>query len=307
MIAVYGAAVERNWSAIKDAVVEKKIPFVRVEVVEGRLEPGKLFQQNPCTDSFRRLFENSDAALFYGGADLPPVTYGQKTSLLTGIYSPDRHYFELSFLFHLLGGSQNPGVRPFLDEKPDYAVRAFCLGMQTMNVATGGTMYQDIPSEIYKLRYVEDYIALEEGKRHDNYWSKLEPHENLFWCHFQPIRFAPAGFFVREMKLGAQEHPRVCSSHHQAVKKLGRGLQIAATSLDGKVVEALTHARFRNVLGVQFHPEPYAIYHEIGSGSKLTPADTVLVTLHEYLKQMGSLDFHQKFWRQFSSLLTGGR
>jgi len=80
-------------------------------------------------------------------------------------------------------------------------------------------------------------------------------------------------------------------------------MQIAATSLDGQVVEALVHARYQNVLGVQFHPEPFAIYQKEGSAAKLTPQDTTLLTIHEYLQQKASLEFHQKFWLYFSSLL----
>ena len=303
LIAVYGAQVERDVSRIKHRIEEQQVPFVRFEVVAGRLEPANLFMQNPCSDDFRRLFRNSDAALFYGGADIPPTAYGQKTDLLTVISTPHRHYFELSFLFHLLGGRQNPDVKPLLEEKPDYVIRAFCLGMQTMNVATGGTMIQDIPSEIYHLRYVEDYLALADSLRHDNYWSKLDPHANVFWCHFQPIRFVNEGFFITQMKLTPTEKPLVCSSHHQAVKELGQSMQIAATSLDGQVVEALVHARYRHVLGVQFHPEPFAIYQKEGSAAKLTPQDTTLLTIHEYLQQKASLEFHQKFWLYFSSLL----
>jgi putative glutamine amidotransferase len=304
LTAVYGAAVERNGAVIRNRFAERQLSWVDFAIIEGELLPETLFRENPCSADFMRLFRASDAALFYGGADIPPAVYGQKTDLLTGIATPDRHYFELSFLFHLLGGRQNPDFKPFLAEKPGYVIRGFCLGMQTINVATGGTMVQDIPSEIYNLRYVEEYLALPAEKRHDNYWSKLAPHENLFWCHFQPIRFAAKGLFVEEMGLGINDHPLVCSSHHQAVKKLGRDLEAAAVSLDGKVVEAITHKRFKNVLGVQFHPENLAIYQPMGEGSKFTPADTVLVSMHDFLKAAGgSYEFHLKLWQQFASLL----
>ena len=307
LIAVYGAQVERNGAAIRSRLEERALPWLRFEIVEGTLTPENLYGENPCTEAYRRLFRQSDAALFYGGADIPPAVYGQKTDLITAIATPERHYFELSFLFHLLGGRQNPAFIPLLEEKPDYVVRAFCLGMQTMNVAAGGTMYQDIPSEIYKLRYVEDYLALDEEKQHDNYWSRLYPHGNFFWCHFQPIRFVPKSPFVREMGLRLEDRPLVCSSHHQAVKKLGRDLQAAATSIDRKVVEALTHKRFRNVLGVQFHPENGGIYEAEGNGQQSSPADSALVTLHDYLKARGSLEFHLKFWRHFTAQLRPAR
>ncbi|HNW59594.1 MAG TPA: gamma-glutamyl-gamma-aminobutyrate hydrolase family protein [bacterium] len=303
LTAVYGAQVERPVESIRDRIAARGLPWVQVEVIAGDLEPETLFGENPCTPAFRRLFARSDAALFFGGDDLPAACYGRETSLLTFLDAPQRHYFELSFLFHLLGGSQNPAFTPLLEARPGYVVRGFCLGMQTMNVAAGGTMIQDIPSEIYKLRSIEAYIALPEGQRHDNYWPRLDPHGNYFWCHFQPIRFVAKGFFTRELRRGRDEHPAVCSSHHQAVGKLGRDLEVAATSLDGKVVEALTHQRYKNVLGVQFHPEPGAIYEEEGGGHTTSPADTALVTLHEQIRRQGSLEFHLAFWRQFAALL----
>lgn len=302
LIAVYGTAVERDGAAIQERFASRQLAWLRFELVAGTLTPDNLFGENPCSEAFRRLFNASDAALFYGGADLPPVLYGSRTDLLTGILSPQRHYFELSLLFHLLGGDQNPAFTPLLAEKPDYVIRAFCLGMQSMNVATGGTMYQDIPNSIYKLRYVEEYLALDDGKRHDNYWYKLAPAENLFWCHFQPIRLRPDGWFVRTLGRSAAETPVVCSSHHQAVHRLGRHMAVAATSLDGKVVEALVHTQFKNVLGVQFHPENLAIYRDEGL-HKETPADTLLTTMHAEIKARGSLDFHLAFWRQFGAAL----
>lgn len=302
LIAVYGAEVERDGAAIRARFASRQLPWLTFELVAGSLTPANLYGENPCSEAFRRLFRTSDAALFYGGADLPPAIYGSRTDLLTGILSPQRHYFELSLLFHLLGGSQNPAFTPLLAEKPDYVIRAFCLGMQSMNVATGGTMYQDIPSNIYKLRYVEEYLALDAGKRHDNYWYKLAPAENLFWCNFQPIRLRADGWFVQTLGLSADARPVVCSSHHQAVHRLGRHMAVAATSLDGKVVEALVHTQFKNVLGVQFHPENLAIYRDEGLHKK-TPADTVLMTMHAAIKAHGSLDFHLAFWRQFGAVL----
>ncbi len=93
-------------------------------------------------DDYRKIFEHSEGTVFFGGPDLPPEVYNEKTSLHTSIYDPYRHYFELSFLFHLLGGYQAEKFEPLLKEDPDYLIYGFCLGMQTMNVATGGTMMQ---------------------------------------------------------------------------------------------------------------------------------------------------------------------
>ena len=304
LVAVYHEEAERSRQGIARVLESiERPPLVEVETLAGALDAGNLFQKNECSDAFYRLFKSSEAAIFFGGDDIPPVAYGQKTSLLTGISTPMRHYFELSFLFHLLGGSQNPGFKPFMEERPGFVVYGFCLGMQTMNAAAGGSLHQDIPSEVYRLRYVEEVLEQESAARHRNYHRQLDPRADLFWCHLHPIRFIPDGWFVEKMKRTAQEQPLICSSHHQAVNELGKDLVIAAASLDGRVVEAITHARYPNVLGVQFHPEAFAIYDSAGARRRLSPADTAAVTLHDYLKEKNSLDFHQAFWRTFSALL----
>src|SRR5690606_40614006 len=73
---------------------------------------------------------------------IPPGVYGEENTLSV-ITDPQRHYFETTFLFQLLGGFWNEDFKPFLNEKPKYMVTGFCLGMQTMNVATGGTRSEE--------------------------------------------------------------------------------------------------------------------------------------------------------------------
>jgi len=304
LLAVYYEKAERTPQAVQSYCEENQIHFVRTETIAGDLHEQNLFQKNGCSDAFRRLFENSDGVFFFGGPDFPPVIYGQKTNLLTYITMPNRHYFELSFLFHLLGGYQDAGFRSYLKDNPDYVIVGFCLGMQTMNVSTGGTMYQDIPTEIYGLQFVEDILSQHQNDRHTNYWRRVAPNENLMWANFHQIAFIPDGFFTKQMKLDPGDHPYVCSSHHQALKDIGKGFEIAATSMDGKIVEAISHSRFPNVLGVQFHPEALGIYSEREGGFKLTPADTVLVSEHTVLKEANSLNFHLEFWKYVSSLFS---
>jgi len=304
LVAVYHEETERNRQGIARMLESiERPPLVEVEAVAGALTADNLFQKNACSDAFYRLFKNSEAAIFFGGDDIPPVAYGRKTSLLTDISTPMRHYFELSFLFHLLGGGQNSDFKPFMEEKPEFVVYGFCLGMQTINAAAGGSLYQDIPSEVYGLRYVEEVLAQESAARHRNYHRQLAPRADLFWCHLHPIRFIADGWFIQKMKRAAQEQPLVCSSHHQAVHELGKDLVVAAASLDGRVVEAIAHARYPNVLGVQFHPEAFAIYATAGPRLRLSPADTAAFTLHDFLKEKNSLAFHLAFWRTFSALL----
>ena len=291
-----------KYDEIKKYLGENRYPYFKIEKVNGSLKPGTLYKRNSCSNEFLRLFNESDGILFLGGPDIPSVTYESKTNLLTRITDPHRHYFELSFLFHLLGGSQNQSFPPFLEENKDYVVNAFCLGMQTMNVATGGTLYQDIPSEIYGLIYVEDLFDLDPDKQHRGYNGNLHPDNEMIWCNFHRIRLKKEMFLVKEMGLDADEFPYVLSSHHQAIKEVGRGLKIAAESMDGQIVEALEHIEYENVFGVQFHPEFRELYDPNSERVRININDENMFTLNDILIEKSAVQFHRKYWEYFGSL-----
>ncbi len=79
---------------------------------------------------------------------------------------------------------------------------------------------------------------------------------------FHRIRLGRDSVFVRRMGFSGGDLPFVATAHHQAIAKLGAGLRVTATSLDGKIVEAVEHTRFANVLGIQFHPERHTLYRK---------------------------------------------
>jgi hypothetical protein len=85
--------------------------------------------------------------------------------------------------------------------------------------------------------------------------DKLFPNDDELTYPFHRIRLEKESVFVRELGFSASDRPFVATAHHQAVGKLGASLSVTATSLDGKIVEAIEHALFANVLGIQFHPE----------------------------------------------------
>lgn len=222
--------------------------------------PGQLlYRENPCSDDFRKAFAGSRGVIFFGGPDIPPAIYGEETNLLTQITDYHRHTFEASFLFHLLGGFQNEEFIPMLEQKPGYLVMGICLGMQTMNVATGGSMIQDIPTEIYHLTTAEQVLAMEQDNQHRNYHTQFGIDDDVMWGSFHRIKISmPDRLQVFLTGSGAQ--PAVLSSHHQAAEKIGKGFEVAATSSDGKIPEILLHKRYKNVIGFQFHPEPSFLY-----------------------------------------------
>ncbi len=302
LVAVIYAKANHDFEKLKKFLRRNYYPHIHLLKIDGELNSRNLFQKNPCSENYYKIFKNSDGILFLGGDDLQPNSYEQKTSLLTDITDPHRHYFELSFLFHLIGGSQNDDFQPYLEENPDHVVYGFCLGLQTMNVAAGGTLYQDIPYEIYGVEYVEEVLSLEEDQQHRNYWHALFPADDMSGYVFHGIKLLEDQFFIKELKLSSNEHPVVFSNHHQAIKEIGKDFVVTATSIDGKVIEALAHRRYKNVIGVQFHPEIYYLYAPEEKKYKRTPNDHEILTVYQILKNQNSLQFHQKFWEHFSRL-----
>jgi len=148
-----------------------------------------------------------------GGADIPPAAYDQTPHPTVKIMAHKRYRFE-----HRL-------IRKWLNTgKPLLGV---CLGMQFANVVSGGTMIQDIPSQI--------------GKQVDHQCGK----------RLHSITIDPSSNLARILN---STRAHVHSSHHQAVKEIGRNLKPVARSDDG-IVEALERTDGHFGLFVQWHPE----------------------------------------------------
>jgi putative glutamine amidotransferase len=163
--------------------------------------------------------EALDGLVLQGGADVAPPTYGEQAQdpEWTGDRVRDRYEIELLEAFVGKG-------------KP---VLGICRGCQLINVAFGGTLYQDIGTMI------------PESLNHRDI-SKYEQ-------HYHGVRFVPDS---RLAKLyGGRSEATINTIHHQAVKKLGRGLLVEATSVPDDVIEAIRWRGPSYVLGVQWHPE----------------------------------------------------
>ena len=266
--------------------------------ITGELTVKNIYGENACTPAFKKIVQDADAILFFGGPDIQPAIYGEQQHLLTVVTDPYRHLMETSLLFHLIGGSRNPDFKPLLLNKPNLIVRGFCLGMQTMNVAAGGTLVQDIPQQIYNVSTVEGMLAIDAKNRHHNYNNELNPGCDLNWGVIHPVKFEAKGYLHDLCQNMEQQQPYVFSSHHQAVGKQGKNLEVIATSLDGKIVEAMQHKIFREVIGVQFHPENSALYLP---ESVYLGAPGNGTSLNKQLIKEKSMDFHLKFWKDFST------
>lgn len=159
-----------------------------------------------------------DGLILQGGADLHPGTYGEAPRACRGELDSVRDRFELALL-HAFVASGKP-------------VLGICRGMQLINVAFGGSLYQDL---------VEDGATTHNHVDADAY--DLHGHEISF----------PAQSLMRSWHSNL-ETARVNSIHHQAVCRLASGFHVEALAFDG-VVEAIRRDGEGFVYGVQWHPE----------------------------------------------------
>ena len=160
---------------------------------------------------FDELVAKLDVLVMTGGEDFDPALYGEKRSPELGTVNAPRDDFDIRLL--------NAARRRRLP------VVGICRGCQLINIAFGGSLWQDLPSE---------YPA--EGVQHRNVYHRIavEPDSRL------------AGV------LGTTNIV-VNSMHHQAVKRLAKGFKVVARSPEG-VVEAIEGTDYP-AIGFQFHPE----------------------------------------------------
>lgn len=270
--------------------------------IKVELEAEGLFRTNGCSALFAQLFQSSKAAFFMGGPDIPAAIYGEKAHLLTRVTDPHRHYLELSYLFHLLGGSQDPDWEPWLEQKSGYLVSGICLGMQSMHVATGGSMIQDIPTELYGLWDAESVLELPANQQHRNYRDLLSHScEQLTSYHFHEIDIPRASFLRKKAHFIKRKPPRVLSSHHQALGQVGEAWKVAARSMDGQVIEAIEHQVYPHVFGVQFHPEKPGLFSP-DIRHRQSCQDSI--SFHQGLGGNPSWAFHRSYWLSISALLN---
>lgn len=169
------------------------------------------------SESIKRCSAICDGLLLSGGDDVDPSAYGEAQSWLCGTVSPLRDSFELAL------------CRQFL--RMNKPILAICRGIQVLNVALGGTLYQDLQSD------------LPESLAHR---QKQKP-----WYASHPVSLE-AGSLLSGIL--AADAVAVNSHHHQAIARPGNGLIICATAPDG-VIEAVELPSHPFCVGVQWHPE----------------------------------------------------
>lgn len=169
-----------------------------------------------ASDRLPTLLHKLDGVLLPGGVDVDPAHFGEEPIPEMGEVSLERDAIELFVARY----TAQHGI-------PTLGV---CRGIQVMNVALGGSLYQDLPAQGF--RTVQHYQKAEPPVLgHSVEQTGQSPLNKLFEPRF-----------------------RVNSYHHQALKDLAPGLRSVATAPDG-IVEAVVLEGHPFYFGVQWHPE----------------------------------------------------
>lgn len=166
------------------------------------------------------LLDHLAGLLLTGGADVDPGLYGEPAHETVTRVIAERDALEIALSREAL--------------RRDLPLLAICRGQQVLNVATGGTLIQDLPSQ----------------------WKGAVNHdpEGERWSPAHEVRILP-GTRLREI-LG-QERVAVNSFHHQAVKEPGQDVVVSAYGVEDEVVEGIEIPGRRLAVGVQWHPEAF--------------------------------------------------
>ena len=218
---IIGVTTDFNPGDREDMGGKEPTYFLRARYVNAIEAVGGLPLILPLTDESavcRSLVNGLDGLLLTGsGPDLPPSLYGERQRYQFSVMSERRYGFELEMIR--------------LAVAADLPVLGICGGMQALNVSLGGTLIQDIPSQVV------------EPLPHRAPGPATKP------AH--PVRITAKSLLSR---ITGRATMRVNSSHHQSVKKPAPGLVASAVAADG-VIEAIESSTQRFLLGVQWHPE----------------------------------------------------
>jgi putative glutamine amidotransferase len=172
-------------------------------------------------NAVHRLFDTIDGLLISGGDfDIHPSFYGEKPVPGLGVIKRERTEFELDLAEAAL--------------RRDFPVLGLCGGEQAINVVLGGTLYQDIPTQVPQA-----------GNHQQGHKRHTGGHRIFIHRH------------TRLREIVGRATIEVNTTHHQAVKQTGKGLVVNATADDG-LIEGIESERHTFVLGLQWHPEVLA-------------------------------------------------
>ena len=165
-----------------------------------------------------RVLDLLDGLILAGGRDVDPATYGAERHPVTDESRTERDEFELALARRAM--------------ERDLPLLGICRGMQVMNVARGGTLFQHLPEHV----------------GHEDHRRSL----GTFDGNDHPVHLAEGSLAARaagEIRHGTLSH------HHQGIDRVGEGLRVSGWADDDELPEALEDPELQFALGVQWHPE----------------------------------------------------
>ena len=182
-----------------------------------------LLPQDP--ETMNDIFDRLDGVFLTGGVDVDPSCYGETRHPKCGATDPDRDAIEILLLQHAI--------------KTGKPLLAVCRGIQILNVACGGTLYQDVAAQVPA------------AMKHD-YFPTLEQPSRNYLAHEIAVKSG-----TRLGSILGESIALVNSMHHQAIKDLAPNLLPNAYAPDG-IIEGVESKTSQFLLAVQWHPEELA-------------------------------------------------
>ncbi len=230
-------STERKGAEFADSSISLSNRYSDAVIAGGGLP--QIFPSTTSRAVIAEAVQRCDGVLLTGGDDIDPKLYAKdlpdKLAKTVGPLEPDRDVWEREVIAEV-----------FAQKKPLFGI---CRGHQMLNVALGGTLVVDIPTQ------------LPNSLNHKQMERKME--------QVHDVKVVPDSLLAR---LAGQESFGVNSTHHQAIDELAPQLRVVAQSPDG-VIEALElkdAGREPFLLTVQFHPERLidksAVFGQLFSG-----------------------------------------
>ena len=195
-----------HWVMSRDVMVFM-IPSVNTH---GLIHPGNI--------RLRDYAKHLDGLVLQGGADVAPESYSQHATRPEWGGDRTRDAYELELLHEFI--------------EADKPLLGICRGCQLLNVAFGGSLYQDIATEVP---------------------TAIAHVDELYDRYYHDLRFSEGSSLVR--LFDSPPTQKVNSIHHQAIKNLGRDIVVEAVSSQDNIIEAIRYKKANFVVGLQWHPE----------------------------------------------------
>ena len=200
------------------------VPYPKPDYVEALQKAGADVRTIDASADPGEALAGADGVLLTGGQDIDPTLYAEERHPSTQDSEPGRDALELAL-----------AKRALATNVPLFAI---CRGLQVLNVAAGGSLVQDIPSEIGHM-VPHDVREPKDGDAH-------------------PVRVKPDTKLAEALagEINAHGETIVNSRHHQAIGKVAPGMSVTAVAPDG-LPEAIEKDGGPFCVGVQWHPENF--------------------------------------------------